>query len=65
MLEVARKAAEADHTTILIEGESGTGKGVLARAIHYASPRTSMPLLELNYYLIVLTLPSTTKELPF
>jgi two-component system response regulator AtoC len=48
MLEVARKAAEADHTTILIQGESGTGKGVLARAIHYASPRASMPLLELN-----------------
>ncbi len=48
MLEVARKAAEADHTTILILGESGPGKGVLAKAIHYASPRTSMPLLELN-----------------
>jgi two-component system, NtrC family, response regulator AtoC len=48
MLEVARKAAEADHTTILIQGESGTGKGVLARAIHYASPRAAMPLLELN-----------------
>jgi two-component system response regulator AtoC len=48
MLEVARKAAEADHTTILIQGESGTGKGVLAKAIHYASPRASMPLLELN-----------------
>jgi len=48
MLEMARKAAEADHTTILIQGESGTGKGVLARAIHYASPRASMPLLELN-----------------
>ncbi|HLK32757.1 MAG TPA: sigma-54 dependent transcriptional regulator [Terriglobales bacterium] len=48
MLEVAKKAAEADHTTILIQGESGTGKGVLARAIHYASPRASMPLLELN-----------------
>jgi len=48
MLEMARKAAEADHTTILIQGESGTGKGVLAKAIHYASPRTSMPLLELN-----------------
>jgi len=29
-------------------GESGTGKGVLARAIHYASPRANMPLLELN-----------------
>jgi len=48
MLEVARKAAEADHTTILLQGESGTGKGVFARAIHYASPRASMPLLELN-----------------
>jgi two-component system response regulator AtoC len=48
MLEVARKAAESDHTSILILGESGTGKGVLARAIHYASPRASMPLLELN-----------------
>ncbi len=48
MLEVARKAAETDRTTILIEGESGTGKGVLAKAIHYASPRASQPLLELN-----------------
>jgi two-component system, NtrC family, response regulator AtoC len=48
MLEVARMAAEADRTTILILGESGTGKGVLAKAIHYASPRTAMPLLELN-----------------
>jgi len=48
MLEIARKAAETDHTTILIQGESGTGKGVLAKAIHYASPRASMPLLELN-----------------
>lgn len=48
MLEVARKAAEADHTTILIQGESGTGKSVWAKAIHYASPRASQPLLELN-----------------
>ncbi|PYX98309.1 MAG: DNA-binding response regulator [Acidobacteria bacterium] len=48
MLEMARKAAEADHTTILIQGESGTGKGVLAKAIHYASPRASLPLLQLN-----------------
>src|SRR5574340_504990 len=44
MLEMARKAAEAEHTTILIYGESGTGKGVLARAIHYNSPRAAMPL---------------------
>src|SRR5690242_1694600 len=48
MLEVAQKAAESEHTTILIQGESGTGKGVLAKAIHYASPRSAMPLIELN-----------------
>jgi two-component system, NtrC family, response regulator AtoC len=48
ILEVAKKAAETDRTTILIQGESGTGKGVLARAIHYASPRANQPLLELN-----------------
>jgi len=48
LFEVARKAAEADHTTILIQGESGTGKSVLAKAIHYRSPRAPMPLLELN-----------------
>jgi two-component system response regulator AtoC len=48
VLEVARKAAETDRTTILILGESGTGKGLLARAIHYASPRAAQPLLELN-----------------
>jgi two-component system response regulator AtoC len=48
LLEVARKAAEADKTTILIQGESGTGKEVLAKAIHYRSPRAQGPLLELN-----------------
>jgi two-component system, NtrC family, response regulator AtoC len=48
VLEVTRKAAESDHTTILIQGESGVGKGVFARAIHYASPRVNQPLLELN-----------------
>jgi two-component system response regulator AtoC len=48
MLEVAQKAAESEHTTILIQGESGTGKGVLAKSIHYASPRSAMPLIELN-----------------
>lgn len=48
MLQIAQKAAESDHTTILIQGESGTGKGVLAKAIHYGSPRSGMPLIELN-----------------
>jgi two-component system response regulator AtoC len=47
-LDLVRRAAESDRTTILILGESGTGKGVLARAIHYNSPRAAMPLVELN-----------------
>ena len=34
ILEMARKAAESDHTTILLQGESGTGKSVFAKAIH-------------------------------
>ncbi len=48
LVEVCEKAARSEHTTILILGESGTGKGVLAKAIHYNSPRAQMPLLELN-----------------
>jgi len=48
LLEMARKAADADKTTILIQGESGTGKEVLAKAIHYHSPRAQGQMLELN-----------------
>ena len=48
MLETARKRPKSDRTTILIQGESGTGKGVLASGIHYNSPRADMELLELN-----------------
>jgi len=38
--EVARKVAEV-FTTVLITGESGTGKGVVAQAIHRLSPRSA------------------------
>ena len=48
VLEMARRAAESDHTTILIQGESGTGKEVLAKAIHYNSPRAQAPMIGLN-----------------
>ncbi|MBN2343725.1 MAG: sigma-54-dependent Fis family transcriptional regulator [Deltaproteobacteria bacterium] len=43
ILQVAVKAA-ASNASILILGESGTGKGVLARAIHLASHRKTHPL---------------------
>ncbi len=48
VLEMARRAAETEHTTILIQGESGTGKEVLAKAIHYNGPRAQAPLISLN-----------------
>jgi DNA-binding NtrC family response regulator len=43
---VARVAAT--DSTVLIRGESGTGKDLVARAIHAASPRSAMPLLSIN-----------------
>ena len=43
-LDVAFKTA-ASEATILLRGESGTGKGVLARAIHARSPRAAGPFV--------------------
>ena len=46
--ELAKKVASSDANTILIQGESGTGKSLLARAIHYDSPRSSEPFVEVT-----------------
>src|SRR5205823_6691199 len=43
-LEVAFRAAPS-AATLLLRGESGTGKGVLARAVHARSPRTAGPFI--------------------
>ncbi len=45
--ELGEKVAET-KSTILIEGESGTGKQVLARAIHNLSPRRDKPFVYVN-----------------
>jgi DNA-binding NtrC family response regulator len=36
------------EATVLIRGESGTGKELIAKAIHYASPRAKAPLIRVN-----------------
>ena len=46
-LDIAFRAA-ASEATILLRGESGTGKGVVARAIHARSPRASGPFLTVS-----------------
>jgi NtrC-family two-component system response regulator AlgB len=43
VLDMARQVAGTD-ATVLLRGESGTGKGILARAIHNWSNRSSKPL---------------------
>lgn len=43
----ARVLPHAD-ATVLITGETGTGKELLARAVHYGGPRAAAPFVELN-----------------
>jgi DNA-binding NtrC family response regulator len=47
LLAIARKAARSD-ATVLITGESGVGKGALARWIHARSARRDGPLVQIN-----------------
>jgi DNA-binding NtrC family response regulator len=54
-INMAARAA-ASRATILIHGESGTGKELLARAIHYASPRSRAPLVAVNVAALAETL---------
>ena len=41
-------AVAATRSTVLVTGESGTGKELIARSIHYQSPRATKPLIILN-----------------
>ncbi|MFZ1730664.1 MAG: sigma-54 dependent transcriptional regulator [Bacteroidota bacterium] len=47
VLDVARNAATSE-ATILLTGESGTGKSLLARAMHAWSPRASAPFITVS-----------------
>ena len=43
-----RKVAATPHTTVLLSGESGTGKDLAAKVIHHQSDRAARPLVEIN-----------------
>ncbi|KPJ78508.1 MAG: Fis family transcriptional regulator [Deltaproteobacteria bacterium SG8_13] len=47
VFETIRKVAPA-NATVLIEGESGTGKELVAKSIHFNSPRAAMPFVAVN-----------------
>jgi DNA-binding NtrC family response regulator len=47
LLEVATKVAQA-RSTVLVEGESGSGKDLLAHWLHYKGPRRDGPFLKIH-----------------
>ena len=47
IFRMVEKVAECD-TTIMLNGETGTGKGLIARAIHEASGRKGKPFIQIN-----------------
>jgi len=54
--EVIRQVARSEAQTILILGESGTGKELVARGLHFESPRRNFPFMEVNCAAITETL---------
>ena len=51
MRELGRQVellAASERSTVLLQGESGTGKGWVARVIHNLSPRSQGPFIEVN-----------------
>ncbi len=48
VLGFVRKVAASEATTILLEGENGTGKDLIAKTLHYESPRQAEPFIAIN-----------------
>jgi DNA-binding NtrC family response regulator len=48
VMELVAKVARSPDTPVLIQGETGTGKELIAKAIHYKSPNFKGPMVALN-----------------
>jgi len=48
IIALARKVARSEAATVLLRGESGSGKDVIARAIHYESARASAAFMNIT-----------------
>jgi two-component system, NtrC family, response regulator AtoC len=48
LMKFVNKVAASEAATILIQGESGTGKDLIAKAIHYRSSRAERPFVAVN-----------------
>lgn len=46
--DIIRKVSKSDATTIMLQGESGTGKDLVAKVIHYESGRADRPFMDIN-----------------
>jgi PAS domain S-box-containing protein len=47
-LNFVRRVAASEATTILLEGENGTGKDLIAKTLHYQSVRQAEPFIAIN-----------------
>jgi Nif-specific regulatory protein len=47
-IQFSIRKASSGHSTVLLRGESGTGKGLIARIIHNVSPRRNGPFIMFN-----------------
>jgi transcriptional regulator with PAS, ATPase and Fis domain len=48
VLQFVRRVAASEATTILLEGENGTGKDLVAKTLHYQSLRQAEPFIAIN-----------------